>query len=187
MDFIEHVARENERPRYRPVTALMPLNERFRNLRFNYREHAERVALGLDSWHRSDPYRLGDWVNLFTPIEMAAWQDIRAAGLPLWPQLPVARFFVDFGNPVAKIALECDGQRWHDPVKDAARDRELFDMGWRVYRAPGWRCWAVMERPDNYAELSADEKETYHRENMENTMDGLIAEMRSVFESKGLL
>ena len=79
-----------------------------------------------------------DWSLIFTPIEEDAWFSIRAFGLPFFPQYPAGRFFVDFGDPKKKIAIECDGKQFHNPEKDAKRDRELLELGWSVYRFPGW-------------------------------------------------
>jgi very-short-patch-repair endonuclease len=119
----------------------VPLRERFNNIRANYQRHQKMVDAGISSWFDDDPYELGEWLQIFTPIEFSLWQDIRGYGLDLWPQLPVGRFFVDFGNPVARVAIECDGKQWHrDKAKDAARDQELEEMGWRVIRIPGWQC-----------------------------------------------
>jgi hypothetical protein len=75
-----------------------------------------------------------------TPIEAWLWADIRNCNAIFYPQYPVGRFFVDFANPVAKVALECDGAEFHNAAKDASRDIELRDMGWEVYRFPGWMC-----------------------------------------------
>lgn len=86
-----------------------------------------------------DPYMI-DWIPHFTPIEYEAWQSIRAFGLPLYPQFPVGNVFVDFGDPVKKIALECDGKEWHDEEKDLERDNELFKAGWIVFRVTGSEC-----------------------------------------------
>lgn len=129
------------------VASARSLSERFQRLRHNYAVHQRRVDAGISSWMRGDPYELADWLSVFTPIESAAWTDIRGAGLPLWPQLPVGRFFVDFGNPVKRIALECDGRQWHDASKDAKRDAQLLDLGWQVFRAPGWQCMAPDTEP----------------------------------------
>ena len=60
--------------------------------------------------------------------------------MDLWPQLPVGRYFVDFGNPVARVAIECDGKDFHDECRDSLRDAELSRSGWRVWRVPGWAC-----------------------------------------------
>lgn len=88
-----------------------------------------------------DPYFI-DWCSVFTPIEMDAWQTIRGKGLPMYPQVPVGRFFVDFGDPVSRIAIECDGAAWHvDKDRDARRDAELDELGWTVYRVTGKECW----------------------------------------------
>lgn len=94
---------------------------------------------GSEEWG-IDPYEV-DWLHVFTPIEYALWHDIRSAGCVFYPQYPVGRYFVDFGNPVAKVAIECDGAKWHmDKEKDAARDKKLRDAGWSVYRISGSDC-----------------------------------------------
>jgi very-short-patch-repair endonuclease len=166
---------------YRTVTRSMSLSERFAAIHANYCTYQRQVDEGLSTWMEFNQYEIADWPSLFTPIESAAWQDIRQACLPLWPQLPVGRFFVDFGNPVAKVALECDGAQFHNAEKDAARDAELSEMGWFVYRAPGWRCKKVMDSP---AELRAQDEEVtegYIRQYRENTMDGLIEQLKVHF------
>lgn len=168
-------------PAFRPVTAKMALNERFRNLRANYRDWHELVALGEATWGaEEDVYELGDWVGLFTPIESAAWSDIRAWSLPIWPQLPVGRFFVDFGNPVHRVALECDGRHWHDPVKDAARDRELGEKGWTVFRAPGWRCKEPTDLPSNWGDLDIDQKAAFLGQRDERSLTGILKDIRDL-------
>lgn len=90
-----------------------------------------------------------------TFIEFCLWQDIRRNGLVLYPQFPVGRFFVDFGNPVAQVAIECDGAQFHmDAAKDAARQREIERMGWTVYRLTGSECVKDMDdetREPSYA------------------------------------
>ncbi len=76
-----------------------------------------------------------------TPIEEWLWADLRAADVVMYPQLPVDGVFVDFGNPVAKVAIECDGQAYHrDKAKDAVRDTKLASLGWTVYRLTGSEC-----------------------------------------------
>jgi very-short-patch-repair endonuclease len=114
----------------------------FDALRHNYRVYGEAVERGIVGWSdRYDPYVIADWVMIFTPIEAAIWSDIRSYGLPFWPQFPVGRYVVDFADPVRKIALECDGAAYHDPVKDRARDAALEKMGWTTYRIPGRECF----------------------------------------------
>ena len=88
-----------------------------------------------------DPYGwTGAEINL-TPIESWLWHDIRAVDLVLYPQYPVGGFFVDFANPKAKVAIECDGAEFHkDKDKDAMRDAKLRQLGWSVYRISGKAC-----------------------------------------------
>lgn len=125
---------------YLRVNDSMTLNVRFAAIRHNYQRKEGMVAAGLSGWFKDDPYEIADWLTIFTPIENSMWQDIRSRGLDLWPQLPVNRFFLDFANPIAKVAIECDGKQWHDAEKDAARDAILNRSGWSVFRVPGWKC-----------------------------------------------
>ena len=90
-----------------------------------------------------------DWAAIMTPIECCAWQSIRQLGLPMFPQYPVGRAFVDFGDPVRHVAIECDGKKFHDPQKDAARDASLWDLGWSVYRLSGSDLWKGQDDPDS--------------------------------------
>lgn len=164
-----------------PITGGLDMPERWRRLRVNYVLMTRRVAAGVDDWMTGDPYQIADWLMLFTPIEEAAWQDIRSSGLPMWPQLPVGRFFLDFGNPVAKVALECDGAAWHDPKKDAERDSWLEEHGWQVFRAPGWRCLRVMDRPGRWDEMDREEREAWIEKARAETLSGILREIRARF------
>jgi len=135
------------------------LSQMFSNIRRAYRQFQARVDAGLDSWFGEEQYEVGDWVLIYSPIEQETWYHIRRAGLPLWPQLPVAGFFVDFGNPIAKVALECDGARFHNAKKDATRDRTLVELGWTIYRVPGWQCLRDVELPTDYDYMQPDEQQ----------------------------
>lgn len=114
----------------------------------NWQAIRDHYALLMPEIMDSKPWGYGigayEWdgkdMIYMTPIEWAMWQDIRCTGLVMYPQFPVAGFFVDFGNPVAKVAIECDGAMWHDPVLDAKRDEILQKHGWRVYRMTGRDC-----------------------------------------------
>ena len=89
-----------------------------------------------------DPYAWDHEAGIsLTPIEAALWSDIRYLGCVFYPQFPVGRYFVDFGNPVAKVAIECDGAEFHqDKAKDEKRQREIEAAGWTVYRITGREC-----------------------------------------------
>lgn len=89
------------------------------------------------------PYELG-LERFHTPIEFMVWQDIRSLGLPFFMQYPVGRRFVDFGDPVAQIAIEADGAQWHqDEVRAQKRTEELNRKGWRVYRIKGCDAYSI--------------------------------------------
>lgn len=97
------------------------------------------MAERKDEWV-GDGYEWNDVISL-TPIEDWLWIHIRTSNAIFYPQYPVCRFFVDFANPVAKVAIECDGAAFHtDKAKDQRRDDELARMGWKVYRVPGHIC-----------------------------------------------
>lgn len=115
-----------------------------------YRQRTpEILATAKNEW-AGDPYAWAGVIRM-TPIEEAVWSHIRDANVVLYPQYPVGRYFVDFGHPVAKVAIECDGRAYHtDKARDAARDAALAEMGWVTYRVPGYAC--VEERGEDSAE-----------------------------------
>jgi very-short-patch-repair endonuclease len=121
------------------VSRFIPNN--WRAIRAFYRAAQPYILeAGANEWGM-DPYEWSQFgmVHL-TPIEEWLWSDIRACDAVLYPQFPVMRYFADFANPVAKVAIECDGAAFHDEKKDEIRDRNLRDAGWTVYRFPGWMC-----------------------------------------------
>jgi len=97
-----------------------------------------------DEWVM-DPYAWDHDAGIsLSPIEQALWHDIREADVVLYPQFPVGRFFVDFGNPAAKVAIECDGVQWHlDWHADSERQAAIEARGWKVYRIVGRDCFKV--------------------------------------------
>lgn len=135
-----------------------------------------------------DPYPLGiDWASVFTPIEYDMWCAIRYVGLRLWPQYPVDRFFLDFADPVKRIGIECDGKEWHDPAKDKARDAELMELGWTVFRLTGAECRRVVDVDWQDAREYRDEYGQQFpavTEWLNKTADGLIAALGKVYYGK---
>jgi len=165
------------------IRASKDWRERLRAIKVNYDELQKRVDAGKDDWMTGCPYQIANWVPIFTPIEEDMWGEIRCAGrLPFWPQLPVGRFFVDFGNPILKIAIECDGKEFHDPIKDMKRDDLLADMGWMVFRATGAMCRKVMEHPIEHSERIGYSDERYEHEYRTETLAGLIEEIKECVE-----
>lgn len=80
-----------------------------------------------------------EWNDILSPIEKQGWLSLRYASVVLYPQYPALNYYLDFGNPYFKIALELDGQEFHKDVdKDTRRDQRLFDeAGWKVFRTTG--------------------------------------------------
>lgn len=105
------------------------------------RHHKSIMAAGKNAWG-IDPYAWEFEAGIeLSPIERGMWHDIRCVGLVMYPQFPVERYFVDFANPVAKVAIECDGAAWHaDKDKDMLRQKRIESLGWTVYRASGSDC-----------------------------------------------
>ncbi len=97
------------------------------------------LATPKNEW-ACDAYGWGELINM-TPIEANFWEHLRNACGVMYPQYPIAGFFVDFANPVARVVVECDGKAYHlDKAKDAARDQKLNALGWDVYRLTGRQC-----------------------------------------------
>lgn len=167
------------------VHSSLTLKQRFDSIARNYAAFQRMVDAGKADWMRGDPYQIADWASIFTPIESAAWGEIRGDGIALWPQLPVGPFFVDFGNPVTRVALECDGAAYHDPVKDAKRDAHLGRMGWTVYRAPGSVCMKEMQLPSESGLADCDLAE-YRGAFLTKTIRGLLQTIvQRHFDSNG--
>ena len=106
-----------------------------------YRSHEAKIMQSANEWG-VDPYSWEEDAGVtMTPIESAMWSDIRMEGAIFYPQYPVLSYFVDFANPVAKVAIECDGAEFHtDWKKDEVRDSNLRQIGWSVYRFTGSQC-----------------------------------------------
>ncbi|MFY1903828.1 endonuclease domain-containing protein [Achromobacter xylosoxidans] len=181
--FFDHL-RMSQRYPLQQATWSTNLSEMFSRIRRAYRQFQVRVDAGLESWAGENQYAVGDWVLIFSPIEQEAWYHIRRAGLSMWPQLPVAGFFLDFGNPIAKVALECDGAQFHDARKDAARDRKLAALGWTVYRVPGWQCLRDVELPPGYDDMHQDDRQQVLHDARAKTILPVIDQLARHFPAK---
>ena len=123
---------------------MRTLKNNWAAIRTHYKKHTPAILAerrdewGLDLYAWSD---FGQPIIFLTPIEEWFWADSRDADLILYPQYPVGNLFVDFANPVAKVAIECDGAAYHiNKQKDAIRDEFLSRLGWTVYRISGADC-----------------------------------------------
>lgn len=100
------------------------------------------IRQNYSHFNGGDPYKYFDWITVLTPIELNAWTDIRMLGLPFYPQYPVGRYFLDFGNPVLRIGIEIDSKKWHtDERADKAREQALNGYGWELLRIRGYQTF----------------------------------------------
>lgn len=134
-----------------------------------------------------DPYFV-NWVDYMTPIELQAWYSIRAYGLPLYPQVPVLNYFIDFANPYYKIGIELDGKDYHNCERDAIRDNNLYTAGWRIFRITGsemmslnYKTQCEIDESGKYTE-SEKERETIYW--LIQTGDGILAALGHVYFRK---
>lgn len=156
-----------------------------------YLSNQEQIINKPTTWACAYPT---DWSLIFSPIELMAWQSIRAKGkIILYPQYPALNYFLDFGNPGLKVALELDGKYYHNQDKDFIRDMELKKNGWNVYRITGSEMYKA-----DFKEITEIESEYYYEDRDEDkaiedlrywllkTGDGIIQAIKEVhFQERG--
>lgn len=139
-------------------------------------DHFEKTGM-----MNQDPY-FRDWIVEFTPIERYVWSDLRGNGLDFFPQFPACGFFLDFANPFLKIAIECDGQAYHDKEKDFQRDMKLQNDGWIVFRVTGSECNRNLPTPldkSSFDEYGPTREQIYNYYN--TTSEGVVTCIKAVF------
>lgn len=76
-------------------------------------------------------------------FELEVFDELVKRGYRVTPQVPSGGYFIDFvveGKEGRRLAIECDGDRFHGPGQwsdDMARQRVLERAGWTF-----WRCFA---------------------------------------------
>lgn len=114
----------------------------FFKMNFSDRLHIRKIYKDFESNGSNslpiDYFRI-DWSCEFSPIEFETWKVIKGIGLPFYPEFPVDKYFIDFADPVLKIGIECDGKQ-HDKEEDSIRDKNLIELGWKIFRIPGYKC-----------------------------------------------
>lgn len=157
-------------------------SEHWEEIRRRYKAWMPWIMEASRSGHRVDPYFI-DWAVLFTPIEYDAWASIRSRAVPLYPQVPVLNYFIDFASPYRKIGLELDGKNFHDVTKDRKRDEQLVRLGWKIFRIAGSEAWTVQKSPDDFEswEEGTPEYEGAVEDWLMNTSDGVIRAIDEVY------
>src|SRR5690606_24651753 len=94
-----------------------------------------------------------------SPFEREVFDELVQRGYRVIPQVRVGSYRIDMvveGENDARLAVECDGDRYHGPDQwdhDIRRQRVLERAGWTF-----WRCFAshfVLHRADGVADLLA--------------------------------
>jgi very-short-patch-repair endonuclease len=119
----------------------------------------------MEAKGRISPYFI-DWIKYMTPIEYNVWSDIRSLGLTFFPQFPILKYFVDFADPINKIAIEVDSKKWHtDEEKDKKRQKEIEKLGWTFIRFNSKQTYydygILEEFYDNFSEDELEENTAF--------------------------
>lgn len=127
-----------------PVNTTSNTSKYFDHLRKIRERYSQIPYFVNEAGFRLSPYDIYDWSLVFTPIEDNVWRDIRYLCLPMYPQFPVGKYWIDFADPHKKIGIEADGKMHNERrEKDRDRDADLRRLGWRIFRIPGrhtFRC-----------------------------------------------
>ncbi len=83
-----------------------------------------------------------------SPIESILYMQLVVDGLlppVIQAQWRVEPYRLDFAIPEGKIAIECDGAKYHNLEYDSHRDKELRELGWIIFR---FSSREILQRPD---------------------------------------
>ncbi len=85
-----------------------------------------------------------------SPFGQMFWQQLRRLAADWVAQYPVEPYFLDFGLPSCKLAIELDGHEFHKTKEqrthDARKDRFLSKRGWTVLRFTGTEVFRDIKR-----------------------------------------
>jgi len=77
-----------------------------------------------------------------SPIESILYEAFKELGLVPEIQHSIGIFRVDMAFPEIKIAIECDGHKFHTGEfnwqKDRYRQKRIIELGWKFERFQGW-------------------------------------------------
>jgi len=92
-----------------------------------YKEHPEK-----------HPNRIMALKGHETGIERKFKEELEKRNLKFKKQYHINRYFVDFAFPDNNIAIEVDGNYWHNKIgskrRDIKRQKEIIELGWTVLR-----------------------------------------------------
>ncbi len=89
-----------------------------------------------------------------TQLERTIQEDLKKRGLHFKRQYRILSYWIDFAFPEVKLAIECDGDRWHSTIKqqskDWERDQNLCNHGWTVFRLTEQQ---ILDNPEGCLEM----------------------------------
>jgi|GEM_PF-7050577 len=81
-------------------------------------------------------------LKLESPIETILYNELCKLGIEPELQYQIGVFRVDMAYPDIKLAVECDGHKWHTGginwSKDQYRQDKIEEKGWVFERFQGW-------------------------------------------------
>lgn len=94
-----------------------------------YTVHAHRVSISRFCSQKCRVLNQGE-----TGLEREVREALTALGLSFSTQHAIGRYFLDFYLPDHQLAVEADGEFWHDAERDAKRDAFVLTQGIRTVR-----------------------------------------------------
>jgi|GEM_PF-3328785 len=125
-------------------------------------QRAQRKGWGIDI----NSFR---FVEHMSPAEQEMWLAIKCSQTFLFPEVPVLKYFIDFGHLHLRVGLEVDGKDFHDQQLDMARDLELWQCGWVIFRIPAREVLSDLNRAPE------EDDDFWHPNNLDQIQDFLTS------------
>jgi very-short-patch-repair endonuclease len=157
-----------------------------------YKHFLPSIIEAAKTGHSIDP-NIVTWK--FSLVEDAAWYQIRALGLPLYPQFPILDYFADFADPFRKIVVEVNRSKPQNKKSDNLREKLMREAGWKVHRINGRTLMRYLQ-PSFSADIAREieeninsdhlflEENKFYLEMAESTLDGYFLILRRIYYTK---
>ena len=114
------------------------------NLYKNNPEYKKKISDGVKNYFKLHPESLqsrnrgfiNQYVDKFTDIERKVAAILESYGISYQHNYPIGKYWADF-LIFNNIVLECDGEYWHNDLKDREKDNYLESNNFKVYRFRG--------------------------------------------------
>lgn len=157
-----------------------------------YKHYLPSIMEAARTGHHMDP-NIVTWK--FLSVEDDVWYQIRALGLPFYPQFPILDYYASFADPFRKIAIELNRKKLHNKRQDNFREQQMRKAGWEVYRLSGRTATRYLEGAFS-ADVAREIEEAINSEHpfseenksylemAESTLDGYLLVLRRRYYSK---